>query len=97
MKRGSRTRERSQTNRSDDGLHHGRVVLHALEATSTGSVAALVNCCERRIDSLILGVITLRGLMLKATSIMVALAGGNLIVGLPSWQWLHPSSESVYL
>ena len=58
---------------------------------------ALLLCCERRIDSLILGVITLSGLMLKATSIMVALAGGNLIVGLPSWQWLHPSSESVYL
>jgi len=56
-----------------------RRILLALESTTRG---ALVLSATTAIAALIVGVITVTGLMLKVTSAMVALAGGSLFVGL---------------
>jgi TRAP transporter 4TM/12TM fusion protein len=54
-------------------------LLDALEASTRG---ALLLSSTAASAALIVGVITLTGLMLKVTSIMVALAGGSLLVGI---------------
>ena len=56
-----------------------RSLLDALEATTRG---ALLLSSTAASAALMVGVITLTGLMLKVTSIMVALAGGSLLVGI---------------
>jgi TRAP transporter 4TM/12TM fusion protein len=56
-----------------------RRVLLALEATTRG---ALILSATTAIAAVIVGVIGVTGLMLKATSAMVALAGGSLLIGI---------------
>ncbi len=56
-----------------------RSLLDALEASTR---SALLLSSTAASAALIVGVITLTGLMLKVTSIMVALAGGSLLVGI---------------
>lgn len=56
-----------------------RRLLLALEASTRG---ALVLSATAGSAAVIMGVITITGLMLKVTSVMVALAGGSLFVGI---------------
>jgi len=56
-----------------------RRLLLALEASTRG---ALVLSATAASAAIIMGVITITGLMLKVTSVMVALAGGSLLAGI---------------
>ncbi len=57
----------------------GRRLLEALETTTHG---ALVLSATMATAAMIVGVISLTGLMLKTTSVMVALAGGSILIGI---------------
>jgi TRAP transporter 4TM/12TM fusion protein len=54
-------------------------LLHALEASTRGALALSATAASAAI---MMGVISITGLMLKVTSVMVALAGGSLFVGI---------------
>ena len=64
--------------RKDTRLTPRRLLL-ALEASTRGALALSATSASAAI---MMGVITITGLMLKITSVMVALAGGSLFAGI---------------